>query len=269
MSRQIRVVIVAMFTLGVTASLAHAQGPGMNPQMQQQLLQRFDKNGNGQLDPDEVQAMQQMRGGGMGMGGRPGGPGGQGGPGGGGGGQGGGGMMNPQMQQQMLLKFDQNGNGQLDPPERQAMQQYMQQMGMGGGGMGMGGMGMGGMGMGGRPGGAGGQGGGGMMNPQMQQRLLQMFDKNGNGQLDPDEKMAAMQYGQQMRGGMGGPPGAGGPPGGQGKMQAATVGATAKKGKQTTNAAQDKQLQLLRFDKNGNGKLEPDELKASRDAAKE
>ena len=62
---------------------------------------------------------------------------------------------------------------------------------------------------------------------------------------------------------MGGPPGAGGPPGsGPGKMQAAT-GATAKKAKQTTNAAQDRQLQLLRFDKNGNGKLEADELKAS------
>ena len=45
------------------------QGAGMNPMTQQQMLQRFDKNGNGQLDPDERQAaMQAMQ---M-QGGRPG-----------------------------------------------------------------------------------------------------------------------------------------------------------------------------------------------------
>ena len=270
MSRRGIALVVSMFALLVAATIgllvgateAQAQRPGgMNPQMQQQMLLRFDKNSNGVLDPDELQAaqqaMQQMGGGGgrgMGMGGRPGMPGGPGGPGGGGGG--GGGMMNPQMQRQMIQRFDKNGNGVLDPDEQQAAQQAMQQMRGGG------------MGLGGRPGMPGGQGGGGMMNPQMQQQMMQRFDKNGNGTLDPDEKQALQQAIQQMRGGggMGGPPGAGGQ--GRGAMAGMPPAGGATKGKtQATNAAQDKQLQLLRFDKNGNGKLEPDELKASRDAA--
>jgi hypothetical protein len=183
------------------------QGMGMmSPQMQQQLLQKFDANGNGQLDPNEQQAamqyVQQMRqmqgGGGQGMGGRqgPGGPMGAGGP---GGGQGMG-MMSPQMQQQLLQKFDANGNGQLDPNEQQAAMQYVQQMrGAGGQGGGMrpgAGRGPGGAG---RPG-AGGPGGqAGAMNPQMQQQLLQNFDANGNGVLDPNEQQAATQYVQQMQ----------------------------------------------------------------------
>ncbi|HEY5315783.1 MAG TPA: hypothetical protein VIK18_24860 [Pirellulales bacterium] len=181
------------------------QGFGMmSPQMQQQLLQKFDANGNGQFDPVEQQAamkfVQQMQGGGQGMGGRRG-PGGQMGPGGrmGAGGPGSG-MMNPQMQQQLLQKFDANGNGQLDPSEQQAAMQYVQQMqaaGGQGGGMRPGaGRGPGGAG---RPGagGPGGQAGG--MNPQMQQQLLQNFDANGNGRLDPSEQQAAMQYVQQMQ----------------------------------------------------------------------
>ncbi|HWB00278.1 MAG TPA: EF-hand domain-containing protein [Pirellulales bacterium] len=82
--------------------------------------------------------------------------------------------MNPQ---QMLQRFDKNGNGQLDPDERQAAMQAMQPGG-------------------GRPS-APGQGAGG--NPQMQQQVLQRFDKNGNGQLDPEERQAAMQAMQQRR----------------------------------------------------------------------
>ncbi len=112
------------------------------------------------------------------------------------------GMMTPEQRQQLLQRFDRNGNGQLDPDEQQAAMQAMQQMrGQGGGqpGTGRG------------PAGAGGQGGPGaaaalMNNPQMMQQMLQRFDANGNGQLDPDEQQAAMQAMQQMRA-QGGQPG--------------------------------------------------------------
>jgi Ca2+-binding EF-hand superfamily protein len=95
-------------------------------------------------------------------------------------------MMNPQMQQQMLQRFDKNGNGQLDPEERQAMMQAMQTDSPPGGQLPAGQ---------GKPAGQNGAG----SNPQMQQRALQQFDKNGNGQLDPDEREAAMQAMQQRR----------------------------------------------------------------------
>jgi Ca2+-binding EF-hand superfamily protein len=172
-------------------------------------------------------------------------------------------MMNPQMRQQMMQQFDANGNGQLDPNEQQALQQFMQSRGMGMGGRpgGPGGPG------GGKPGGGGGPGGG-MMSPEMRQQMLQKFDTNGNGQLDPEERQAAQQFMQSRGMGMGGPPGAGGKGNGPktGKVQPA---ATTKGKPDAASAAQDKQIQLLRFDKNGNGKLEPDELKAAREAAKE
>jgi hypothetical protein len=126
-------------------------------------------------------------------------------------------MMNPQVQQQLLQKFDTNGNGQLDPNEQQAAAQFIQQQmqgagGQGGRGAGMGGRQGGGKGFGGRPGaggqGAAGQGAGGMagamMNPQVQQQLLQKFDTNGNGQLDPNEQQAAAQFMQQQMQGGGG-----------------------------------------------------------------
>ena len=61
------------------------------------LMRQFDANGNGQLDPQEMQAMKsamaQMQAGGTNL------------------------VMAQQLQQ-----FDTNGNGQLDPAEAQAMQ---------------------------------------------------------------------------------------------------------------------------------------------------
>ena len=41
--------------------------------------------------------------------------------------------------------------------------------------------------------------------------ILQKFDANKNGVLDPDEKAAAMKAMQERRGQAGGAPGAGGP----------------------------------------------------------
>ena len=50
--------------------------------------------------------------------------------------------------------------------------------------------------------------------PEKQQQLIQRFDKNGNGKIDPDEMDAVRQFMQQRRGGVGkGAAGRGGAPG--------------------------------------------------------
>ncbi len=191
MSNRGRWVAFSLITLLPCAALnsAQAKAPAKFPP---DIIKRFDANGNGRLDPQErkaaVQYMELMaKESEKPAGGQPG----AGGPAGRPGASAPGGGMNPQMMQQLLQRFDKNGNGQLDPDEQQAARQYVQQM-QGGGGQGPGG----------RPG-AGAPGGG--MNPQMMQQLLQRFDKNGNGQLDPDERQAAMQFMQQMQQQGGGP----------------------------------------------------------------
>src|SRR5262245_57476761 len=71
----------------------------------------------------------------------------------------------------ILQRFDKNGNGQLDPDEKQAAKAEMHKHRQGAGAKrGMGKRGMG----------------------HMKARILQRFDANGNGQLDPDEKLAAL-----------------------------------------------------------------------------
>ncbi len=71
------------------------------------LMRQFDANGNGQLDPQELQAMRlgmaQMQAGGSNL-----------------------------VMAQQLQRFDTNGNGQLDPSEQAAMQRALTQ-GMNGG----------------------------------------------------------------------------------------------------------------------------------------
>lgn len=66
-------------------------------------------------------------------------------------------------------------------------------------------------------------------------KILQRFDKNGNSQLDPDEKAAAMAERQKHR---------------QGKAKGAGNGGF-------------KGRILQRFDANGNGQLDPDEKAAA------
>ena len=113
----------------------------------------------------------------------------------------GGGQGREKMKEMMLQKFDTNKNGTLDPSEKEAMSKAYQER-KGGGPKG------------GAPGskaGAPGAKGGG----QMQEMLLQKFDTNKNGVLDPAEKEAAKQAIQNRKGKAGGTPGAGVPaPGG-------------------------------------------------------
>ncbi len=179
----------------------------------QQLLARFDANGNGQLDPEEreaarkaMQALKQKRGGK----GKP-----DGGKGQANGGQGQVGPGGQAWREQLLARFDANGNGQLDPEEREAARKAMQALKQKRGGKGKpdGGKGK-------RP--ADKQQGdkAGINQPgeeapasdaaspdrprrrgaaaeeppresELERRLIERFDANGNGRLDDDERRAA------------------------------------------------------------------------------
>jgi Ca2+-binding EF-hand superfamily protein len=85
---------------------APGEGNGKRAELRQRALQKFDKNGNGQLDPDEKEAakeaMQTRReqGGGKGQGGRSG--------------------IDPERRRKLLGKFDTDGDGKLSESERAA-----------------------------------------------------------------------------------------------------------------------------------------------------
>jgi Ca2+-binding EF-hand superfamily protein len=85
---------------------APGEGNGKRAELRQRALQKFDKNGNGQLDPDEreaaKEAIQKRREQGSGKGpGRKGGP-------------------DPERRQKLLEKFDSDGDGKLSETERAA-----------------------------------------------------------------------------------------------------------------------------------------------------
>ncbi len=111
-----------LFTLAVSVSLTHAadapkQGPGAAGAGARPMLQRFDVNKNGVLDPDEKAAMikaLQERKGGAPKGGAP-------------GAKGGAAKGVGQMQEMLLQKFDANKNGVLDPDEKAAAMKAMQE----------------------------------------------------------------------------------------------------------------------------------------------
>jgi hypothetical protein len=105
----------------------------------------------------------------------------------------GGGQGREKMKEMLLQKFDANKNGTLDPDEKAAAMKAMQER-------------KGGRSKGGSPGAKDGSAKDG---GKMQEMLLQKFDANKNGVLDPDEKAAAMKAMQERRGKSGGAPGAG------------------------------------------------------------
>lgn len=84
--------LIAALLMSSAPVPAQDQAPGQagNQGERQRLLQRFDTNGDGQLDETERQAAQQAR-------------------------------------QKMITKFDANGDGQLDDGERQVARQARQQ----------------------------------------------------------------------------------------------------------------------------------------------
>jgi Ca2+-binding EF-hand superfamily protein len=88
------------------AVAAPGEGKGSRAEVREKVLQKFDKNGNGQLDPDEreaaKEAMQKRReqGGGKGQAGQ--------------------GARDPERRQKLLEKFDTDGDGKLSESERAA-----------------------------------------------------------------------------------------------------------------------------------------------------
>ena len=70
-------------------------------------------------------------------------------------------------------KFDKNGNGQLDPDEREAAKEAIQKRREPGGGK--------------APGGQGGQ------DPERRKKLLEKFDTDGDGKLSDTERAAAKE----------------------------------------------------------------------------
>ena len=98
------------------------------------------------------------------------------------------------IKEMLLQKFDANKNGTLDPDEKAAAMKAMQER-------------KGGSPKGGTPGTTGKPEAGGKA-PAM---LLQKFDANKNGIIDPEEKEAAMKAMQDRKGKSGGLPGAGAP----------------------------------------------------------
>ncbi len=99
------------------------------------------------------------------------------------------------MMEMLLQKFDANKNGTLDPDEKAAAMKAMQER-------------RGGSPKGGAPTTPGDPAKGDGKAPAM---LLQKFDANKNGVLDPEEREAAMKAMQDRKGKSGGIPGAGAP----------------------------------------------------------
>lgn len=163
----------------------------------QSLINRYDTNGNGKIDPEESEAakaeLSKRRGGGRGPNSGEKGPGAGKGPKGKGLGEGkgigqGNGIGQGKGREALLKKFDANGNGQLDPPEREAakaaMEKNRNEKGKGKNGKGKG----------------KGKQARAPADGAMRAALLQRFDANGNGQLEPEEMEAAKAEFQKLRG---------------------------------------------------------------------
>lgn len=159
-------------------------GPG-----REAMIKKFDKNGDGKLDQDEMKAAREA------MGDRK--PGGSGAPGGGKPGEGG--RPSPEQMKEIMKKFDKNGDGKLDDAEKAAARESFAKMRGGAGG---------------KPGegkpGAGKPGEGG----PSREAMIKKFDKNGDGKLDDGEKAAAKEAFEKMRA-AGGKPGEGKKPDGK------------------------------------------------------
>lgn len=88
--------------------------------------------------------------------------------------------QNVARREKLLRKFDANGNGQLDPDEREAAREAKEKRASQGGGKGAGG--------------GKGQGKGkGQSDPERRAKLLERFDADGDGKLDESERAAAKE----------------------------------------------------------------------------
>lgn len=78
-----------------------------------------------------------------------------------------------EVREKLLQKFDKNGNGQLDPDEREAAKEAMQKRREQGGGKG--------------------QAGQAARAPERHRKLLEKFDTDGDGKLSETERAAAKE----------------------------------------------------------------------------
>ena len=140
-------------TIVVSAADEPKPAPAMRGSRADQLLKRFDKNGDGKLDEAELadahEAMLQEQ------------------------------MTRqatiaaapraPQFQAKMLEMFDKNHDGRLDDEERAEMRKYAEQNGLG-------------------------------ENGEVREELLRRFDKNADGKLDDAERMELQRFLEERRG---------------------------------------------------------------------
>ncbi|MDB5338999.1 MAG: putative signal transduction protein with EFhand domain [Planctomycetaceae bacterium] len=83
------------------AQFQTGQRPGLSAEQKQQMIARFDQDGDGKLNQSELQAARSAFGGSRPDKGTMGGP-------------------NPEMMQKLLAKYDTDGDGQLSESEKQA-----------------------------------------------------------------------------------------------------------------------------------------------------
>jgi hypothetical protein len=170
---------VAVLMVSATgAACAEEKKPAEQGSLGKALIDRFDTNGNGQIDPDESAAAREQlgkgRGGqGAGRGKAP--------------GLEGKGKLNGKgkgddgkMREALMKKFDANGNGQLEPAELEAAKAALEKMRN-------------------QQGKGKNKGKGGKADGARRETMLKKFDANGNGMLDPDEMQAAKAQMQQRR----------------------------------------------------------------------
>ena len=158
--------LVLVAALVSTAALAAEEGrPTPNPEFQERLLQMFDKNGNGELDPDERQAAKetfqkrQAEGTGGFFGTKE------------------GSQPNPEGMKRLLERFDANKDGKLDETERAAAKAEWEKRR------------------------AQGQSSTerGPMPEKLRQEMLKRFDRDGDGKLSDAERAAAKEEWQKRR----------------------------------------------------------------------
>ncbi|MGI8978332.1 MAG: hypothetical protein ACR2FY_03815 [Pirellulaceae bacterium] len=141
--------------------------------------------------------------------------------------------LNPeQLKKQLLEKFDADGDGNLTGEELQnAREAALKQFGAGAGAAGI-----------------------------NFDEIKKRFDRDGDGKLNPQEQAAAMSAFQKARAGGGGGPATGGLPGaGAGGIPAGGGFGAPASGAGEGKKPRSRDLMIKRFDKNGDGKLSPDE----------
>jgi Ca2+-binding EF-hand superfamily protein len=131
--RQVFAIMAAGLLAGAVAVVADEGGPGGDRHGWDRgaVLEKYDTNKNGQLDPDEKAALERDR---------------------------------EARREEFIKRFDTDGDGKLSEAEKEAAREQYPDMG---------------------------RGGHGRHGREMHQRMLEKYDANKNGQLDPEEREVA------------------------------------------------------------------------------